>query len=83
MKLAKTADLDKYGYSFYGIGFHECSQFSLPDCSCGKNVIIFRLNNSFSVHIDDNKKKSLVLAECPTQGLDNTTITAEAKYISY
>ena len=33
-----------------------------------------------SVHIDNNEKYILILGEGPTQGLDDTTLTAEAKY---
>ena len=51
MELTKSADPDKYGYSGYGIGFDARSQFSLPDGSWGKNVIIFGVNNSSSVVI--------------------------------
>ena len=32
------------------------------------------------MHIDNKNKIILVLSEGPTQGLDNTTITAETKY---
>ena len=32
------------------------------------------------VHVDNKKKDILVLGEGPTQGLDDTTLTAEAKY---
>ena len=42
--------------------------------------IVFGVDNIFYVHADHKKKKILVLAECPTQGLVDTTITAEAKY---
>ena len=35
---------------------------------------------SSSVHVDNKNKYILVLGESPTQGLDGTTITAEAKY---
>ena len=35
---------------------------------------------SSSVHIDNRHKDILILGEGPTQGLDNTTLTAEAKY---
>ena len=48
----------------------------------GRNVIIFGANMSSSVHIDNNnnnKKKILILDEGPTQGLDDTTLTAEAE----
>ena len=47
--------------------------------ACGKNVF-FGVENSSSVHTDDKKKNILVLSEGPTQGLDDTSITAEAKY---
>ena len=46
----------------------------------GKNVIIFGVTNSYSVNIDVRSKNILVLGEGRTQGLDNDTITAEAKY---
>ena len=46
----------------------------------GKNVIIFGVNNSYSVNIDVRSKNILVLGKGRTQGLDNATITAEAKY---
>ena len=32
------------------------------------------------VHIDNENKDILILGEGPTQGLDDTTLTAEAKY---
>ena len=33
-----------------------------------------------SVHIDNKEKDILILGERPTQGLDDTTLTAESKY---
>ena len=35
---------------------------------------------SSSVHIDNKNKDTLVLCKRPTQGLDDTTLTAEAEY---
>ena len=35
---------------------------------------------SSSVHIDNKGKDILILGKSPTQGLDRTTFTAEAKY---
>ena len=35
---------------------------------------------SSSVHVDNKIKDILVLGEGPTQGFNNTTITAEVKY---
>ena len=46
----------------------------------GRNVIIFGADLSSSVHIDNERKGILILGEGPTQGLDGTTLTAEAKY---
>ena len=46
-----------------------------------KNVVIFGVDDNSSVHIDNKKKKDiLVLDSGPTQALDDTTITAEVKY---
>ena len=46
----------------------------------GKNVIIFVADMSSSMHIDNKGKDILILGAGPTQGLDDTTLTAEAKY---
>ena len=35
---------------------------------------------SASVHFDNKRKNILILGEGPTQGLDDTTLTAEAIY---
>ena len=35
---------------------------------------------SSSVHVDNKKKDILILDEDPTQGLDDTTLTAEKRY---
>ena len=44
----------------------------------GKNVVTFGANMRSSVHIDI--KDILILSEGPTQKLDDTILTAEAKY---
>ena len=41
----------------------------------GKNVIIFGVENSSSMHTDNRKKDILVLDEGSSQGLDYTIIT--------
>ena len=46
----------------------------------GKNVIIFGADMSSSLHLDKKGKDILILGEGPTQGLDDITLTAEAKY---
>ena len=49
--LTKNADIDKYGYSGYGIGFDRRSSFSFPGGGFGQNVLIFGADMSFSAHI--------------------------------
>ena len=66
--------------NIYDIGFNVRLQFSLPDGSQGKNVIIFRVDNSSSVHVDNKKKNTLVFSEGSTQGLDDATLTTEDEY---
>ena len=77
--LTKNADIDKYGYSGYGIGFDRKSSFSFPGGGFGQNVLIFGVDMSFSAHIDNKKKDILVLGIGPTQGLEHT-LTAEKVY---
>ena len=74
--LTKNADIDKYGYSGYGIGFDRRSRFSFPGTGFGQNVLIFGVDMSFSAHIDNKKKDILVLGKGPTQELVHT-LTAE------
>ena len=76
VKLTKNADLHNYKYSGYIIGFVSRWEFSLPDGTMGENVIIFGVDVSSSVHVDNKVKDILILGEGPTQGLDDTTLTA-------
>ena len=79
VKLTKNAAPDKYSYSGYGIGFETRGQYSLSDDSVGKYVIIFEVDMSSSVHIDNRGKDILILGKGPTQGL-NHTLSAETLY---
>ena len=54
--LTKNADIDKYGYSGYGIGFDRRSSFSFPGGGFGQNILIFGVDMSSSAHIDNKKK---------------------------
>ena len=82
-KVAKNADLDKYVYNGYGIGFDSRSKLALPDCSVGKNDITVGVDMSSFVHIDYKKKEMFIVDKVPTQGLDDTKLTAEAQYLFY
>ena len=77
--LTKNADIDKYGYSGYGIGFDRKGSFSFSGGGYGQNVLILGVDMSFSAHIDNKKKDILVLRIGPTQGLEHT-LTAEKMY---
>ena len=78
VKLTKNADIDKYGYSGYGIGFDRETSFSIRN-ETGKNVIIFGVDMSSSAKIDNRKKDILILGKGPTQGLEHT-LSAEKLY---
>ena len=55
--LWQKADIEKYGYSGYGIGFDRKSSFSFPGSEFGQNVLIFGADMSSSAHIDNKEKK--------------------------
>ena len=50
----------------------------MADRSWGKNVVIFAVDNSSSVHVHNKTEDILVLGEGPIQRLDDTAITSEA-----
>ena len=54
--LTKNADIDTYGYSGYGIGFDRRGSFSFPGGGYGQNKLIFKVDMSFSAHIDHKKR---------------------------
>ena len=56
VKLAENAEQDKYVCSGYGIGFVWRPLFSLPNFDCCKNVIIFGVDMTSSVHINNIKR---------------------------
>ena len=56
-------------YSGYGTGFHRKGSFSFQGIGFGQNVIIFGVDTSFSVHIDNKGKDILILGKGPTQRL--------------
>ena len=76
IKLTENADIDKYKYSEYGIGFDERRTLLFPGGGFGQNAIFFGADTSSSVHANNKTKNILVLSE----GLDDTTLTAEKKY---
>ena len=81
LKLTKNTDPGKYKYNGFGIGFDFCLECFFTDGSIEENVIISGTDPSLSVHMDNKNHDILILGEGPTQGLDDTTLTAEAKYL--
>ena len=80
VSVTKNADIDKNKYSGYGIGFDRTGIYLLPDGSFGRNVVIFGVDMSSSVHVDNKGKDILILGSGPTQGLGEHSLTAEKMY---
>ena len=55
ISITKNADVDKNKYSGYGTGFDRASIYSVGN-GFGRNVIIFGVDMSSSIHIDSKKK---------------------------
>ena len=79
VRLTKNADIDKYRYCGYEIGFHRRGSFSFPGSGCGSNVIIFGVDTRPYIHVNNKKKDILILAKGPTEGLEHK-LTAEGMY---
>ena len=63
LKQTKNADLDKYKYTGYSIGFDSHSGFCIYSGSYEKNVNIFGVAMSSSVHVDNKGNDILILGE--------------------
>ena len=61
--LTGNPESSKNSFSGYGTGFDYHSIFWYPNFDWCKNVVIFGVDNSISVHINNKKKDSLVLGE--------------------
>ena len=75
--LTKNADIDKYRYSVYGIGFDRKGSFSFPGGGYGQNVIIVLADMNSSPHVDNKGKDILILGSGLTQGLGEHSLIAE------
>ena len=74
VSLTQNANINKYKYSGYGIRFDRHGNFSFLGIGLVRNVIIFGVDMSFSVHVDNKKKYILILGKVPTQGVEHTLI---------
>ena len=77
--MTKNADIDKYKYSGYGIGFDRKGEFSFSN-GFGRNCIIFGADMSSSSHANNKKSNILVIGKDFVQGINGTTIYAEKFY---
>ena len=67
VSLTKNADIDKCKYSGYRIGFDRGTIYSVGH-GFGRNVIIFGVGMSRSVHVDNKGKDILILGKGPCKG---------------
>ena len=80
VQTTKNADIEKYKYTRYGIGFDSRGNFTHPSRGYGRNVIIFGADLSNSKHANNKTRSILVLGKDFIQAKDNTTIYAEKMY---
>ena len=78
--MIKNADTGKYKYQGHGIGFDLTGTFTHPHEGTGKNIIIFGVDKTNSIHINNKTKDVLVLGRDFTQKIDDTPIYAEKNY---
>ena len=76
-KSGDTTDTDKYIYSSYILGFDSTGQFTHTQGGMARNIIIFGVNSSNSVHATNKTQNILILGHGLTQKINNTAIYAE------
>ena len=75
VSVTKNADIGKYKYFGYGIGFDRRGAYLLPSSRFGRNLMIFGVDMRSSVHVNDKDKDVSILGRCPTQGLGEHSLT--------
>ena len=79
VNLTKNANIDKYKYSGYGIGFDRGGEFSFGN-GFGRNCIIFGAYLSSSSDANNKENNILVLGKDFVQGINDTTIYVKKLY---
>ena len=69
-----TKDPDNFVCSGWGIGFDHTGTFTPPKGGIARNVIIFGVDMSGSVHASNKTKDFLVLGKGSIQMIEKTTI---------
>ena len=84
MQITKNSDTSKYDYKGYGICFDEGGQFDHTITEGGfahttnvRNVLIFGVDMSFSVHATNRGNHIYVMSTEFVQGINDTAIYAE------
>ena len=87
MQITKNADTSKYDYKGYGVCFDERSEFDHTITEGGfahttdaRNVLIFGVDMSFSVHKTNGANHIYVMRTGLTQGIHDTTLYAEKNF---
>ena len=61
IKPGDTIDTDKHIYCGYGLGFDSTGQFTHPQGGMARNIIIFGVNSSDSLHAANKTQNILIL----------------------
>ena len=84
IKITKNTDSSKNNYTGYGLFFDEGSEFghtvregNFNRVTSAKNVILFRVDTSSSIHATNRSNNIYVMGEDFIQGINGTTIYAE------
>ena len=87
MQITKNAATSKYDYKGYGICFDERSEFGHTITEGGfahttdaRNVLIFGVDRSFSVHKTNRANHIYLMGTGLTQGIHDTTLYAEKNF---
>ena len=81
VKITKSAtDTLKHKYEAYGICFDEGGTFSKGGITNGRNVIIFGVDMSSSIHANNRANNIYVLGYFIVEGINGTTLYAEKLY---
>ena len=87
MQITKNADTSKYNYKGYGICFDERSEFGHTITEGGfahstdaRNVLIFGVDMSFSIHKTNRANHIYVMGTGLTQGILDTALYAEKNF---
>ena len=79
-RITKNTDSSKNKYKGYSISFGSGDDLTSGDITKGKNVIIFGVDESSSIHASNKANNIYVLDKGFLQGINDTTLYAEKIY---